>query len=818
MAPADPTESDIALVLEDYHVITTPAIHSALTWLMDYLPPHLHLVIITRADPPLPLARLRASGEVTELHADDLRFSPDEVAAFLNTAMGLALTPDDLAALEARTEGWIAGLQLAALALREHRDRPGFIRSFSGSNRYIVDYLAAEVFARQPAHVQTFLLQTAILDRMCAPLCDALLEIATPDNVPAAIDDLHPSLVIGMPSQTILAEMERNNLFVVPLDDDRTWYRYHHLFADVLRQRLALSATPAVVALLHGRASAWYEQQGLITEAVQHALAAADSARAARLSEQHGLPMIVGGQMHTVLGWLRQIPDTVLQSRPLLCIFHALALLFTNELAAAEARLQVAERSIGPDTSPAAASATQGYAAAIRANIALYTGDVAGCVGWGEQVLRLLPETEVIARTTAQLHVARSFHVTGDVTDAAERRAVSPLAPIRATGSLVGTVGAINNLAQLQVLQGRLRAAAATYGELLQLVDGPAELHGLHGGLGYFVGLGDLHREWNDLDAADSYVTRAMELLPDTLTVEASYVVLGYLTLARLQHARGEHAAAHSTLMSLIQLARQRGFASHLITRGAAVQAQLALAAGDLSTAVTWANASELRAEDDIAFPRESEYLVLARVWIAQADTSGSGTLLPQAVHLLHRLLEDATAKARMSSVLEILIVRALACWAQGARADALATIERALVLAEPEGYIRRFVDEGPLVAAMLRAASPRRITSDYVARLLAAFAGGHGDAPEAGAGEMSIRSQRPAPMQSLYEPGSERLSLRELEVLRLIASGKSNAEVARVLVVAVSTVKSHINSIFGKLEVASRSEAILRARETHLL
>ena len=825
MAPATgPAGRDIALVLEDYHAITAPAIHESLGRLIEYLPPHLHLVIATRADPALTLARLRASGAVTELHADDLRFTPDEIATLLNQVMGLALTADDLAALEARTEGWIAGLQLVALALRDHRDRHGFIRTFTGSNRYIMDYLAAEVFTRQPVPLQTFLLHTAILDRMCASLCDAVLDLpvgdagsaATPE--PATASALAPASFCDGASQQVLADLERSNLFVVPLDDDRTWYRYHHLFADVLRQRLAHSATAAAVATLHGRASAWYEQQGLVAEAVQHALRARDEARTARLIEQHGLPMIVGGQVQTVLGWLNQLPDVLLRSRPLLCIFHALALLFTNQLEAAEARLQDAERSTTPDTPPAEASFMQGYAAAIRANITLYTGDIAGCVAYGERVLGMLPETEVIARTTARLHVARSFQVTGDVTDSAARRAVAALATIRATGSLVGTVGAMNNLAHLQVLQGRLRAAAATYRDLVQVVDGPAELHAFHGGLGYFVGLGDLHREWNELHAADEYVARAMERLPDIVTVEAGYVLLGFLTLARLQHARGEHAAAQSTLMRLTDLARRRGFPNHLITRVAAVQAQLALAAGDLSTAVTWANASELRAEDDIAFPRESEYLVLARVWIAQADTSGSGTLLPQAVHLLHRLLEDATAKARMSSVLEILIVLVLAYWAQGAREEALATIERALVLAEPEGYIRRFVDEGPSMAAILRAAFARRIAPDYVSRLLTAFSGGQGDAPVFGTGEKSVRSSQPAPMQSLYEPGSERLSVRELEVLRLIASGKTNAEVARVLVVAVSTVKSHTNSIFGKLQVTSRSEAILRAREMHLL
>jgi LuxR family maltose regulon positive regulatory protein len=807
---AGPTARDVALVLEDYHVITAPVIHEALARLLDYLPPQLHLVIVTRADPALPLARLRASDAVTEVHADDLRFSADEVTTFLNQVMELALTADDLAALEARTEGWIAGLHLVALALRDHRDRPGFIRTFSGSNRYIVDYLAAEVFARQPAHVQTFLLQTAVLDRMCGPLCDALLGIAAPDDVLAGINELHPSSVVGASSQRVLAELERTNLFVVPLDDDRHWYRYHHLFADVLRQRLAHSATGAAVATLHERASAWYEQHGLVAEAVQHALTAADEERTARLIEQHGLRMIVGGQVHTVLGWLSRLPEALLCARPQLCIFHALALLFTNELAAAEARLQDAERGIGQDTPPTEVQIAHGYAAAIRANIALYSGDLAGCVAYGEQVLRLLPETEVIARTTARLHLARAFRVTGDVTAAAERGAVAAVAPIRASGSLLGTIGVISNLARLQGLQGRLRTAATTYHELVQVATGRDELRGLHGGVAYYVGLGDLYREWNELDAAAACLAQAMELLPGTLTVDAEDVLLGYLALARLQHARGEHATAQSTLVRVTDVARRRGFVTHLITRVGAVQAQLALATGNLAAASTWADTSGLHAEDDIAFPREAEYLILARVWIAQAESHAADAVLPQAFTLLDRLLEDATAKARQSSVLEILIVRALACWAQGARDDAQATIARALVLAEPEGYIRRFVDEGPSIAALLRAAAARGIARDYIIRLLSALG--------VGAEELGIRSYRPAPMPSRYAPGSEQLSLRELEVVRLIASGKTNAEIAQVLVIALSTVKSHTNSIFGKLQVTSRREAIVRARELQLL
>jgi LuxR family maltose regulon positive regulatory protein len=813
---AVPSVHDIALVLDDYHAITTPAIHDGLALLLDYLPPQLHLVILTRADPALPLPRLRARGTVTELHASDLRFTPDEAAAFLNQVMGLALTAADLAALDARTEGWIAGLQLAALAMRDHQDRSGFIRSFTGSNRYIVDYLAAEVFTRQSAHIQTFLLQTAILDRMCGPLCDSVLGLET-GGWRLGEDASQPASSLQPPashaySQLILDQLERANLFVVPLDDERQWYRYHHLFTDVLRHRLTSGVSAETVANLHRRASVWYARQGLVAEAVQHALTAADDARVADLIEQHGLRIIVGGQVQTVLGWLSVLPDTLVRARPLLCTIHALALLFTNQLAAAEARIQDAERSIQPDTPADQVQLIQGRAAAIRANIARYTGDLAGCVAFGQQVLRLLPETETIARTIAMLHMARAFRVSGDVRDDAERRAIAMIAPFQAADNLLGTLAAITNLARLQVLQGRLHAAAATYREMTQIAAEPDEPLLLEGPA-YYVGMADLLREWNDLDAAEQHLAQAMEQLKGRLVVDAEDVAHGYLALARLQHARGDHATAQRTLETYIDLARQRGFAAHLIARGAAAQAQLALAQGDVGAAVAWADASGLRAADDLSFSREAEYLIIARVWIAQAGSESAASLLPQAIELLDRLLADAAAKARLGSVLEILIVRALGQWAQGMRSDALATLERALTLAAPEGFIRRFVDEDPVMVAMLQASVARGIAPDYITRLLAAF-------PRTE--DRRLPDESLVPARSVLRPQAsalvEPLSARELEVLRLIASGMSNAEVAQALVIALSTVKTHINSIFGKLQVISRTQAIARARDLQLL
>ncbi|MBK9709866.1 MAG: hypothetical protein IPO81_00805 [Kouleothrix sp.] len=823
-AYAAPPVYDVALVLDDYHVITAPAIHGALAWLLEHLPPQLHLVIITRADPALPLARLRARGAVTELHARDLRFTPDEGAAFLNQVMGLSLTAADLAALEARAEGWVAGLQLAALAMRDHQDRSGFIRSFSGSNRYIVDYLAAEVFASQPAHLQTFLLHTAILDRMCGPLCDAVLLETMNDErgmMNSSFSPTDSSFIVrhsSLPdsySQLILDQLERANLFVVPLDDERRWYRYHHLFAEVLRHRLTSGVSAETVAGLHRRASVWYARQGLVAEAVQHALMAADDARAADLIEQHGLRIIVGGQVQTVLGWLSPLPDALIRARPLLCTVHALALLFTNQMAAAEARIQDAERSIQPDTPADQSQLIQGRAAAIRANIARYTGDLAGSVACAHEVLRLLPESETIARTIAMLHVARAFRVSGDVRDDAERRAIAVIAPFQAAHNLLGTLAAITNLARLQVLQGRLHAAAATYREMTQIASRPDEPLLLEGPA-YYAGMGVVLYEWSDLGAAEQHLAQAMEQLVGRLAVDAEDVALGYLALARLQQARGEHATAQLTLETYTDLARQRGFVAHLIARGAAAQAQLALAQGNLAAAVAWADACGLTAADELSFVREAEELILARVWIAQA-----GARLQQAVELLDRLLADAEAKARMGSVLEILIVRALAQWAQERHSDALATLERALVLAAPEGSIRRFVDQGPAMAAMLQAAQARGIAPGHITRLLAAFPESDQETRRQGDKEIdwasiSLVSRSPGrPVsQSLVEP----LSARELEILRLIASGKSNAEVARTLVIAISTVKTHTNSIFGKLQVTSRTQAIALARDLHLL
>jgi LuxR family maltose regulon positive regulatory protein len=626
--------------------------------------------------------------------------------------MGLQLTAQDVSALESRTEGWIVGLQLAALSLHERSPNgiAPFIAAFTGSNRYVVDYLADEVLLRQPEHVQTFLLETSILDRLCASLCAAVTRRDGAGNAAG------PSA-----SQALLEHLDRANLFLIALDDERRWYRYHHLFAEVVRQRLR-QTQPDRLPDLHRRAGTWFEQQGLVADAVQHALAAEDWERAARWIEQSGLVAVVRGQVHTVLGWLNRLPEALVHTRPLLCIVHATALMYSNQLQAAEARVQDAERCVQVDTPADQARLIRGWAAVTRASSARFSGDLAQCVILAQQALDLLAETDIL-HPSAMVNASHAYLVSGDVTRGSEHRAAAVIAPLRAAGNLFTLLRSITNLARLQTLQGRLRQAAATYAEALQVALGPEGLRALVGGPAYYCGLGELLWERNDLSAAERHLQQGLDLVTGALIVDAETVALGYVALARLQQARGEHTEALATLDEFAQIAARRGFAGHLVARGAAVQAQVWLAQGDLPAAARWAEASGLSAEDDLDFPREVEYLTLARVRIAQArsDRAGMERPLHDALHLLDRLLQAAETGARMGSVIEILILRALALQTQGDLAGALAALERALTLAEPEGYVRLFADEGAPMIDLLRRAQARGSAPAYVALLLAA-------------------------------------------------------------------------------------------------
>src|SRR5579875_599309 len=776
---------DFALVLDDYHLITADPIQRGMTYLVVHLPPQMHLLLATRTDPPFPLSRLRAHGQLCEVRTADLRFGAAEVKTFLQITMGLELEASAIATLERYTEGWIAGLQLAGLSLQGRADPQQFLAAFSGSHRYVLDYLSDEVLARQDASVQQFLLHTCLLERLSGPLCDAVTEQEG--------------------SQAMLEALEKANLFVVALDEERSWYRYHHLFAEVLRRHLQ-QAEPTLVPFLHRRASAWYEQHGLSAEGVRHALAVPDFELAACLIEPIALSMAFQGQLSTVIEWLRALPQALVCSRPFLCVVYAKLLIHINQLETAEELLQQTERYVPSAELPAErARVIQGGILTMRTASASFSGDLPHMISLARQALDLQPDAEGRFRPVALAFAIRTYQVSGEVTLATEQEFAAAVALIRTAGNLLATVMSIALLARLYVLQGRLRQAATTYAQVVQEVPRPEVLHVMFSCYFYYFGLGDLLREWNDLEAAARHLEQGMALVNEALPLDPWAAFLGYTALARLQQARGNTTAALTTLDALLRLAERRHFAAQLMSQAAAVRAQLELVQGNLAAALHWAETSGLSTnDDDLSYLQEGAYLALARVRIAQGREEGAAPFLQEALGLLDRLLKEAETKARLGSVLEILVLRALALEAQGNRTSALSTLERALLLAAPESYIRLLVDEGAPMLALLRQAHARSSVPGYVATLLRAFG-------EQNISDVPLSSTRPS---QLAEPLTE----REREVLRLLLMGASNREIARGLVLSVNTVKRHVYNLCGKLGVQSRMQAIIRARALNLL
>jgi len=799
------------LVLDDYHLISQPTIHDQLQFLVERLPPSLRVVLASRADPPLPLARWRARNELVELRAADLRFSTEEAAAFLTEVMGLGLEPAEVAALEARTEGWIAGLHLAGLAMRDRSDLPGFVATFTGSNRFVVDFLAEEVFRRQPPQLQSFLLQTSILERMCGPLCDEVVEANGRASRHLDGGFATNSTVSG---QDTLEHLERANLFTVRLDDERRWYRYHHLFHAVLRERLRVELDREAVAALHRRASRWLADHKLIPEAVEHALAAADYRRAAELIEQDGLWMIARGQRSQVLTWLEVLPAELCHERPRLGHLHAVILIQTNQTAAGEAVLARVERDLASIPSEEERRTLRARVLVSRAVLSWYTGDPAAGIRCAELALELLPETTAMSRTVATAYAASAYRLTGDVTPASERRMREAVTLGRDLARDIGQVSPyavpVIGLGRMHVLQGKRRQAAACFEQARDLLSTPIERWSGHGALSD-IARAELLREQNDLDEAERLLRQGLELMEGPIAAGAENLLSGSLALARLLQARGDGRGALTALDAFDELSRQRAFYPGLLAQSAAGRAQLSLAQGDLAAATRWAESAGLSPEDEISFPRESEYLTLARVLIAQDRVE-------PALRLLQRRLVAAEADERWGSAIGILVLQALAHEASGNRSAALSSLERALSLAAPEGYVRSFVDEGPAMLGLLHEARERRIFTDYVDRLLSAFEGE--TAPRDGV-DVNLKPAaeiRDLDGESPVAPLAEPISEREIEVLRLIAAGCSNQEIADTLVIALGTVKKHINNLYGKLAVSSRTQAILRARALDLL
>jgi LuxR family maltose regulon positive regulatory protein len=779
---------NFALVLEDYHALEAQPIHTALIFLLNHLPPQMHLVITTREDPPLPLARWRAGAQMTEIRAGDLRFTKAEAVTFLNQAMGLDLTPDDVTALEARTEGWIAGLHLAALSLEGRADRSNFIRAFAGDDRHVMDYLVGEVLSLQPDSVQRFLLHTAILERMCGPLCDVVVDGDEPAGE----------------SQGILEHLEQANLFIVPLDNRRQWYRYHHLFADLLRTRL-IREQPERIPDLHRRASAWHERNELITEALGHALAAADFEQAARLAAANALPMLMRGEVATVQDWLDALPQEIVRGHPRLCIDQAWVLHLTQRPDAIESLLQDAERGLEASdlAEKAATSSWLGEVLALRAWVKRSQGDLAQAIELSHAALNHLTDENVFALCLNLVSLAGALRYVGDTAQAVQ--VLTDCIPLcQAAGNSLGVMADTYDLAELRVLQGQLHQAKVVLGEALQWA-AEQGVQQMPATSMVYVKLGDVLREQNDLQAAEDHLAAGIELSKRGLAIVSGQA---YLSLARLKLALGDSADARDALQRAEQAVR--GWETpEIVANIAAHRARFWLAQGNLPAAIRWIQQSGIRANEEPIYLHEFELLTLARVLITQGSTQRDEQTLHEALGLLKRLRQAAEAGDRMGRVMEISMLQALGLQGRGDTDEALAALGRALALAEPESYVRTFVDEGAPMARLLYEAAARGIAPEYAGRLLAAFPD-----VDSALDSSEVKPQSKRPPTEMVEP----LSGRELEVLGLIAEGLSNQEIAVKLHLSLNTVKVHSSNIYGKLGVNNRTRAVAKAKTLAIL
>jgi len=783
------------LVLDDYHVIESQPVDQILAFVVEHLPPQMHLVIASREDPPLPIARLRARSQLTELRLTDLRFTPAEAAEFLNRMMGLQLRDTDIAALEARTEGWIAGLQLAAIALRSvlsmqgREDVAGFIQAFTGSHRFVLDYLVEEVLQQQPVHTRSFLLQTAILDRFCAALCNAVTERGD--------------------GKEMLNILERSNLFLIPLDDQRQWYRYHHLFADVLQAHL-MEAQPKQVSSLHLRASEWYERNGLRSDAIRHALAAEDYERAAGLIELAWSAMDLSYQSSTWLGWVKALPDELIRYRPVLSMGYAWALLDGGELEASEARLQDAERWLDTPTDKAIVVDKEQFRslpasiATARAYRSLALGNVPGTVKYAQQALELTPEGDQVRYNQAISLLGLAQYTKGDL-EAAERSLADFHTNLRKTGDIATLTGITFLLADIRVALGRLHQAENSYEQSLRLATSQGEPMPL-GTADLYRGLGELTIEWNDLETAAQQLQTSQKLGKQSATTDWQHRLC--VSQAHLKEAQGDLDGALA-LLDEAERAYVRGPLPD-VRPLAALMARVWLKQGRLAEALEWVREQGLSVDDDIRFTREFEHITLARVLIATGQGDREAGSLDEATRLLERLLQAAETGGRLGSAIQILVLQALAFQAKDNLPNALAALERALAMAEPEDYVRIFVGEGEAMRYLIDKLSHHRghPLSVYADKILSAFTQPV-DAPRSAMLEPEVRPAK----NILVEPLSE----RELEVLKLLRSELSGPELAQQLIISINTLRTHTKNIYNKLGVNNRRAAVRRGEELDL-
>ena len=742
--------SSFCFVLDDYHSIHNPSIHQQITFLLEHLPSHMHLALITREDPLIPVSRLRARSQLLEIRQDDLRFTTEETRDFMHRVMQLELPLDEIIALERRTEGWIAGLQLAALSLQGLDDTRSFIQAFTGSNRYVLDYLIEEVFNRQPADVQDFLLKTAILERLSGPLCDAVAERSG--------------------SRELLKHLEQANLFIVPLDQSRTWYRYHRLFSELLRHQQHITGQP-VDALLHQRASQWFEAEGYLAEAIQHALLAQDWMRSAQLIGRASDRMFKQGEIVTLIGWLEKLPREIILSVSELCMTYTWALLLAGKYDLAAPVLERAEKLAPPG------SVVLGQVATARAYLARSIGDNPRVIEASQLALSLLPEDDVTTRGTLLMNLGLAYWHEGRLEEA-EPVLVEAQEETRRSDNLYAQLTAELFLARTLASRGAIREAAGRYPSIIQR---GAQIPII--ALAYFD-LGSIHYEWNELEKAEFYLKQGMELSQRTRTVE--FQIAGSILQTYLMLARQDWGGAAAVVDQACDLARD--FSLPTRARCAACHAQVALASGDLKAAAQW---SEQTSEDMDSHPFYRFLgLVQPRLLIAQGKKDA-------AAEQLKARYEKASHSGWGYALVAVCVLQALAAKTPE---SALEFLVEALQLAQPEGYIRTFSDTGEALIPLLQHAAQRGVTPEYVGQILSAFG-------------QKIKSPN-ADQSALVEP----LSAREIEVLRLVAAGFSNREIAVKLFVSPGTAKTHIHNLCGKLGVRNRTEAAMRAKELGLV
>ncbi len=757
---------DVWLVLDDYHLVDSSEVGAGVAFFLDHLPPHVHVVLSTRADPDLPLSRWRGRGELVEARASDLRFTSDEAAAYLNEVAGLGLDSRDVAALEARTEGWIAALHLAALSIQGREDASTFIARFAGDDRYIVDYLVEEVLQHQPDRVRGFLLRTAVLDRLTGPLCDAV----------TGRDD----------GRDMLMALERANLFIVPLDDRREWYRYHHLFAEVLRAHL-LAEQPDLVPLLHQRASLWYEGHGMSEEAVRHALAARDVDRAAYLMELAVPAIRRNRQEAMLLGWLEALPDEAVRRSPVLSVFFGYMLMVSGDLDAVEPRLDDAERALAavPDGSTPRWAETEelrtlpATIAVHRASIAQARGDVAGTAEHARRALDLAGATDHLARGSAAGFLGLAAWARGDVSSALETFGQA-VASLHAAGNLVDELSSTVVLADMWLVAGRPSKARRLYQRALKV----AEAHGepvARATADLHVGVSETDCEAGDLVGAKQHLEKTMAFGERGSMTESRY--RWFVAMGRVAQADGDPQRALELLDQAEHLYRPGFFPD--VRPIAAMRARVWIAQGALSEAGDWARERGVAVTDDARYLSEFDHLTLVRLLIAQYRERPDPGALDPALRLLDRLRDAAETSGRAGSLLEIRMLKALAHDAQGHRPQALECLAQALAQApEPDSHARLLLDEGAPMTGLLR-----DLRQDGVA--------GHQAPPPSPAGP---------------------LSEREMQVLRLLGSELSGPQIARELFVSHNTVRTHTKHIFTKLDVTSRRAAVRRAEERGLM